>query len=44
MINFTLLVGFVGLVVPLLVVMMGIVIYADLKANGVDLETEDYIK
>ena len=42
MMNFTLAVAFILMVLPLLVVMMGIVIYSDAKAKEVDnLETND---
>lgn len=39
--NFSIAIGFVVLVVPLLVIMMGMVIYTDNKAKEVDLETNE---
>ena len=42
MMNFTLAVTFIMFVLPLLVIMMGIVIYSDVKAKEVDLaDNED---
>lgn len=38
MMNFSLVIAFILMVVPLLVVMMGIVIWSDTKAKEVDLE------
>lgn len=41
MMNFTVAVGFVLLALPLLIIMMGIAIYSDMKAAEVDLETNE---
>ncbi len=41
MMNFSLVVAFIIMVVPLLVIMMGIAIWADAKAKEVELETDE---
>lgn len=41
MIKFTVVVGFILLVVPVLAIMLGIVIYTDARAKEVDLETNE---
>ena len=44
MMNFTIMIGFIGLVVPLFTIMMGIVIYTDIKSKEVLAGTEDSIQ
>ena len=41
MMNFSLVVAFIIMVVPLLVIMMGIAIWSDVKAKEVELETNE---
>lgn len=41
MLNFMAVVGFLGLAIPLFVIMMAIVIYSNSKAKEVDLETNE---
>ena len=41
MMNFSLVVAFIIMVVPLLVIMMGIAIWSDVKAKEVELETDE---